>query len=197
MTLVLLDTNVYLRLAKRVRPLLGVPFSENHYVITILKDVEDEVHRSHKLTFYNPWFDAKELVTERLAKQVRLSDDEKNRLNAAQSVLHNLPKGDLRYLKDGRSPPGLTDCRVLAFSQIRSAVIVTDDLGMHLLAGDVEITVWHGYELLANMRSSGMITDVLIREIYEALENNDDMTKSWKVAKHTIFADIFGDTATT
>jgi hypothetical protein len=45
-TLVLLDTNAYLRLAKRVRPLLGVPFGQKQYVVTVLEDVENEVHRS-------------------------------------------------------------------------------------------------------------------------------------------------------
>lgn len=46
MTLVLLDTNAYLRLAKRVRPLLGKKFGQKDYVLTILRDVEDEVQRS-------------------------------------------------------------------------------------------------------------------------------------------------------
>ena len=46
MTLVLLDTNAYLRLAKRIKPLLGVRFGQKDYVLTILKDVEHEVHRS-------------------------------------------------------------------------------------------------------------------------------------------------------
>lgn len=191
MILILLDTNVYLRLAKRVRPLLGVPFSRKKYVITILKDVEDEVHRSDKLKYFNPWFDTSELVNERLAKRVNLNEDDKKRLNVAQSVLHGMTKGDRRYLIEGRSPPSPTDCRVLAFSQIRPAIIVTDDLGMHLLAGEVGIEVWHGYELLENMRTVQMISNDLVREIYEALENNGDMTKSWRNAKHTVFADIF------
>ena len=40
---VLLDTNAYLRLAKRIRPLLGVTFGQKRYTLTILKQVEDEV----------------------------------------------------------------------------------------------------------------------------------------------------------
>lgn len=192
MTFVLLDTNVYLRLAKRVRPLLGVPFGVNKYVITILRDVEDEVHRSDKLQYYNPWFDDIALTRERLAKRVMLSESDKKNLSVAQSIFHGMTKDDRRYLVEGRSPPSPTDCRVLAFSQIREAIIVTDDLGMHLLAGEVGIQVWHGYELLENMRVANKIDNALICEIYEALENNRDMTKSWETAKHTIFSDIFG-----
>lgn len=45
-TLVLLDTNAYLRLAKRIRPLLGMPFGQKRYVLTEGQDVEEEVHAS-------------------------------------------------------------------------------------------------------------------------------------------------------
>ena len=193
MTLVLLDTNIYLRLAKRIRPLLGTQFGDKNYDITILKDVEDEVHRNSTLSYYYPWFDADDLAAERMAKQVRLSREDKIKLGNAQSVLHKSVQGDDRYLIENRSPPSKTDCRVLAFSQIREAVIVTDDLGMHLLAEEFELPVWHAYELLEKMLLAKVIDAVLIRSIYDALENNDDMTKLWKLAKHTTFVTIFGE----
>ena len=66
MTLVLLDTNTYLRLAKRIRPLLGVKFGQKDYVLTVLKDVEDEVRRSPKLRFNHPWFEEPTLGAEPL-----------------------------------------------------------------------------------------------------------------------------------
>lgn len=191
MTLVLLDTNVYLRIAKRIRPLLGTPFADENYEVVILRDVEDEVHRNNKLLFYNPWFDNEDFVNERLATRLRLTEQEKVSLQRTQSILHGSVKGDMRYLVDGRHPPSPTDCRVLAFSQIRPAIIVTDDIGMHILAGDFGITVWHGYELIKRMLDTNKINEALVREIYEALENNGDMTKSWKTAKLTVFAEIF------
>jgi hypothetical protein len=74
-TLALLDTNAYLRLAKRVRPLLGVPFGQRQYVLTVLQDVEDEVHRSPRLRFHFPWFDGDGAVAaERLAHRMRLGE---------------------------------------------------------------------------------------------------------------------------
>lgn len=193
MILVLLDTNIYLRLAKRIRPLLGSPFGVEAYIITILKDVEDEVHKSSTLQYYYPWFDNAELVNERLAKQVRLCEADKQKLITTQSVLHGSVKGDNRYLIEGRSPPSPTDCRVLAFSQIRTSIIVTDDIGMHILAGDFNINVWHGYELIKKMLDTNQIDAALVENIFQALENNGDMTKSWKDAKHTVFSDIFGN----
>lgn len=193
MTLVLLDTNTYLRLAKRIRPLLGVKFGQKDYVLTVLKDVEDEVRRSPKLRFNHPWFDEATLGAERDAKQVRLSEDEKRQLDSARSVLraHVLAEVEV-YITGGRQPPSDTDCRVLAFGQIREAIVVTDDLGMHRLAGDFELPIWHGWELLAKMRSAKKVDNDLIREIYDALERNGDLTATWREAKHTEFVKVFG-----
>jgi hypothetical protein len=193
LTLVLLDTNAYLRLAKRIRPMLGVTFGQKGYVLTILKQVEDEVHGSSRLRLLYPWFDTPELANERLAARVRLSKDEKEQLDAATSVLRAHVLGNAAaYTSQGRSPPSPTDCFILAFGQIRPAIVVTDDLGMHLLAKDFNIAVWHGHELLKKMLSTKLIDNALVREIYEALENNDDLPQSWRAAKHAAFKKIFG-----
>lgn len=193
-TLVLLDTNTYLRLAKRVRPFVGLQFGQVPYVLTILKVTEDEVHRNPNLQFRNPWFDQTEHAQERMAKQVRLSATERAQIEAAQSVLLGWVGMDVdRFTSHGRSPPSAVDCWLLAFGQVRPAIVVTDDLGMHELVKDFpDIKVWHGYELLAKLRTAKMVDDHLIREIYEALEANGDLTGTWQKARHKAFAKIFG-----
>ena len=87
MILVLLDTNAYLRLAKRIRPLLGVEFGQKQYILTVLKQVEDEVFENPRLKFLFPWFSDTDLSTERMAKQVRLNVAERAKIEAAASVL--------------------------------------------------------------------------------------------------------------
>ncbi len=193
MTLALLDTNTYLRLAKRIRPLLGVEFGQKRYILTVLKDVEDEVHRSRTLQFKFPWFDNEDFGAERDAAKIRLKAEERLLLENTQSVIrgHVLSEVD-RYTTGGRQPPSDTDCRVLAFGQVRDAIVVTDDLGMHLLAEDFEIPIWHGWQLLAKMRTAKVVSNDLIKEIYEALEANGDLTQTWMDAKHSEFARIFG-----
>jgi hypothetical protein len=196
LTLVLLDTNAYLRLAKRVRPAVGRKFGQKGYVLTIHKSVEDEVHRNPRLRTTYPWFDSPEFVRERLAGQIRLSDADKASIQAAQSVLHGWVLADPEpYITGGRSPPGETDCWLLALGQVKPAIVVTDDLGMHALAKDFGILIWHGYELLDKLRSAKVIDPALIREIYEALEANGDIPKTWQEAKHTVFLKIFGPKA--
>lgn len=199
-TLVLLDTNAYLRLAKRVRPLLGKKFGQKDYVLTVLKDVQNEVLRQPRLQFLFPWFDADELLAqERLSNTIKLSKDEKATLDAAASALHGIVQMDpVRFMKHRRSPPSYTDCRVLAFGQIRPAVVVTDDLAMHELAELTEIGgLWHGHELLKKMLTAKLIDNDLVREIYTALESNSldgssDLPASWQKVKYTAFLKVFG-----
>lgn len=193
MILVLLDTNAYLRLAKRIRPLLGIEFGQKQYVLTVLKQVEDEVLKNPRLQFLYPWFTDAALDAERMAKQVRLSKEERVQIEAATSVLRAHVLADsVGYTTQGRSPPSPTDCFILAFGQVRPAIVVTDDLGMHKLANDFEIEIWHGHELLKKMLAAKAISTDLIREIFTALENNDDMPRTWREAKHTEFKKVFG-----
>ena len=191
-TQVLLDTNTYLRLAKRIRPAVGREFGQVPYVLVILKAVEDEVHRSARLRFLNPWFDEPEFAQERLAKQTRLSTADKQDLKLVQDVLLGTVQLDVAKYTTGRSPPGNTDCWLLAYGQVKSAIVVTDDLGMHTLAADAGLKVWHGFELLAKLRTAKIVDNDLVREIYGALERNSDMTETWRRAKHGDFARIFG-----
>lgn len=193
MTLVLLDTNTYLRLAKRIRPMLGVSFGQKNYVLTVLKVVETEVRRNPRLSFKHPWFDLEDFSRERDAAHICLTAAEKIALENAQGILLGFVRLDLdKYITGGRSPPSPTDCRILAFGQIRSAIVVTDDLGMHLLAADFEIPIWHGWQLLSKMKAAKLISNDLIRDIYDALERNGDLTVTWINAKHKEFQRIFG-----
>ena len=51
----------------------------------------------------------------------------------------------------------------------------------------------HGPELLKKMLSAKLMTNDLVREIYEALEANGDLTATWVEAKHHAFVKIFGN----
>jgi hypothetical protein len=113
-TEVLLDTNTYLRLAKRIRPAVGRQFGQVPYVLVILKVVEDEVHQSSKLRFNNPWFDEPEFAQERFQAA----------LSAADKAQIELVKGPCWALADlEKTPqtlsPGRADCWLLAYGQVK------------------------------------------------------------------------------
>lgn len=193
MTLVLLDTNAYLRLAKRIRPMLGVEFGAKKYVLVVLKDVEDEVHRSATLKFKFPWFDEQLLAEERLATRLRLTAEEKEAIRVATGVLRASVLDDpSRFMAGGGSPPSPVDCHVLAHGYVKGCLITTDDLSMHRLADDFGIRVWHGHELLKALLHAKAVDTKLVKEIFDALDANGDLPASWRAARHVKFPKIFG-----
>lgn len=192
MTAILLDTNAYLRLAKRVRPVLGMPFGAKSYVLTILPDVEREVLRNPRLKLLFPWFTDTEHATERKTRAIRLSAQEKLNIGNTSSILRNHVTRNARSFMDkGRSPPGATDCWVLAVAFERDWIVATDDEGMHRLGEEFDITVWHGCEVLKKMLSAKLVDNAKVREIYEAVERNGDLPASWIAFKATHFAKVF------
>lgn len=190
--LVVLDTNAYLRLAKRIQPFLGKEFGQKRYKLTILKLVEDEVHRQPRLKSHYPWFSEEQYKDERLAKRVNLSKVEKTKVDVTtKSLLQYVARNASDFTRGGRSPPSREDCYCLAFGQVRPAIVVTDDIGMHDLAKVFDLPVWHGYEVLKKMLTAKMVDNDKVREIYAALEANGDMTKTWEEARKTAFKKVF------
>ena len=192
MTPVLLDTNAYLRLAKRIRPVLGVPFGAKQYVLTILPDVEREVRRNPRLKLLFPWFEDIEYASERKTRAIRLSTEEKINIGNTSSVLRNhVTRNAGSFMERGRSPPGETDCWIMAVADERHWIVATDDAGMHRLGEEFGIDVWHCCDALKKMLSAKLIDNAKVREIYEALERNGDLTASWVTFKTTHFAKVF------
>ena len=192
--LVLLDTCVYLRLAKRVRPFLGVKFGQKNYVLAVLPAVEKEVLRNPTLKYRNPWFEEGTFEMERDAHAVRMTSQERTDVENTKSIfLGHIQTNLENFLIGGRSPPGSVDCEVLAFAYVREAVVVTDDIGLHILANDFKLPVWHGFQLLSKLLSAGVVNGDFIRAIYDALEQNGDTTATWTAAKHSTFKKVFGN----
>lgn len=188
MTLVLLDTCTYLRLAKRIRPMLGVKFGQKEYEITILPEIEKEVFHSSRLLHNFPWFSDKEIARERLSKQLKFNKEEKQALENATSIIYNWV---LTHANNYKNPPSPTDCKVLALGKIRHAIVVTDDLSMHILANEFQIPILHGYELLKKMLTAKLIDKALVKEIYSALDANSDLPRAWLENRDKIFGRLF------
>ena len=188
MTLLLLDTNAYLRLAKRIKPLLDVAFGQKRYRLTILAEVEHEYQHSPRMREIFPWFWDEALAAERLSKRTRLTADELIQLDGMTSVLHKAVRGNLSAYKSAPSP---VDCRMLAFGLLKEATVVTDDLAMHQLGKEFDIPTMHGHELLRRMLSAKMVSREEVRDIYRALAANGDLPASWLRDRDRFFPRVF------
>jgi hypothetical protein len=62
---ILVDTNVYLRLAQSIHPLLKNPFGDKKYCLYVLPDLSTEYNKNSRLKDSFPWFKSDEYFTNR------------------------------------------------------------------------------------------------------------------------------------
>ncbi|WP_213602994.1 hypothetical protein [Pseudoxanthomonas japonensis] len=193
MTTILLDTNAYLRLAKRIRPLLGVKFNPRmQYQLIVLPEVEGEVLQNPRLKSHYPWFMEDDHRNERRSARVKLSADDKDQIEKDTAFMKRLlGRNAAAYIQGGRSPPGPADRHVLAVALLRGWCVATDDEGMHVLAKDLDIKIFYCFEVLHKMLSAEMVDKDLVIDIYDALERNNDLTVRWKEARTKLFKKVF------
>ena len=191
-TTILLDTNAYLRLAKRIQPLLGKKFNPaKDYVLVVLREVEDEVHRQPRLVHLFPWFDGQAYTAERRANGVRLSTPQKSAVDLNKKfLLSHVARNVRAYLNKG-DPPGDADCHVLAVAMVCNWHVATDDENMRALGEEFDVDCHYACEVLHKLLSAEMIDKAKVIEIYEALESNDDLTPRWIEAKEKLFKKVF------
>lgn len=193
-TTILLDTNAYLRLAKRIQPLLGKKFNPaKDYALVVLREVADEVHRQPRLVRQYPWFDGPEYAEERKNHGARLTKGQKG--EAAENkkfLLSHVARNARAYLLHGRDPPSDTDCYVLGVAMACNWCVATDDENMHALSKDFEVKCLYAFDVLHKLLSADMIDKAKVIEIYEAIEVNGDITARWVDAKGKLFKKVFG-----
>lgn len=193
-TTILLDTNAYLRLAKRIQPLLGKAFNPvKNYVLIVLSEVADEVHRQPRLVHHYPWFDGAQYKEERKRHGARLTKGQKEEaVRNKKFLLSHVARNARDYLVQGRDPPSETDCYVLGVAMACDWCVATDDENMRALGKDFEVQCHYTFDVLHKLLSAGMIDKAKVIEIYEALEANGDLTTRWIDAKGKLFKKVFG-----
>lgn len=191
---VLLDTNAYLRLAKRIQPLLGRKFNPaKEYVLIVLKEVSDEVHRQPRLVRKYPWFDGPDYAEERRRHGVRLTKAQKDEAAVNQKfLLSHVARNASAYLSHGRDLPSVTDCYVLSVAMVCSWCVATDDENMQILCREFGVECLYAFDVLHKLLSAAMIDKAKVVEIYEALETNRDLPARWIDAKGRLFKKCFG-----
>lgn len=154
---ILLDTNSYLRLARSIHPLLFQVFGEKNYCLYVLKALEDEVRRSHRLTSKFVWFDDQEFQQNR-GKRLQMSKAEKRPYEITVDALWN-------YVTEDFPGPSKVDCQILAVASVIGIPTVTDDRDMRGLAKEFDIPTLSTLELLAMMLEADHVTKAKVIEI--------------------------------
>ena len=166
-TKVLIDTNVYVRLAKSICPLLCHPFGEADYCLYILPVLEDELERSSRMQEKFPWINDEEYVENR---ECFLTISRKQRKAISDAHEHIW-----KYVQRNSPGPSSIDTLYIAHASELEIRLATDDQNMATVAREFGVTVWSSLELLRVMLDYQRVDKATVDSIYNYWDYTEDL----------------------
>ena len=154
---ILVDTNVYFRLAQSIHPLLGEEFGTKKYCLYCIKELQDEYNRSPRLKNTFSWVNDPEYVKNR-AHLLKITREEKLEIKRAYDFIYD-------YARNFHPGVSKIDVLCLAHAEQLRIPIVTDDEEMRIAGGTYGIKTLRTLELLKLMLDSRHIDIKKVREI--------------------------------
>lgn len=145
---ILVDTNTYLRLAKSIRPLLGIAFGPESFCLTIIPELNVEL-ASKRLQSKFPWVHDEEYLAER-THFPELSGQQKREIKRGFDVIWD-------YVTTEFPGPSRVDVRYVAYAAELNCLLVTDDVNMTRLAETFGIQVMPTLQLLKMLVDCGHV----------------------------------------
>jgi predicted nucleic acid-binding protein len=143
---ILVDTNVYLRLAQTIRPLLFVPFGDDEYCLYIIPELNKELlNRRFETKF--PWIDEEEYRENRKFFP-NISNKQKKSIKDTFEYIWD-------YVVTILPGPSKVDVLYIAYALELEVPMVTDDKDMTQLAQEFEANVMPTLQLLKIMLNCG------------------------------------------
>jgi hypothetical protein len=164
---ILLDSNVYLRLANSFHPLLNKSFGQNEYCLYLILEFEKEFNKNPRLKNKFGWVNEPEYVENRNC-HIQVRKIEKDQIQLTYSFLreHNVSQG----LGASR-----VDVKALAYGYVLGAPIITDDVDMTKLGTAFGIEIWSLLDLLKIMLNTSRANSSNIKALLGYLEYMKDL----------------------
>jgi hypothetical protein len=166
---ILIDSCSYFRLAQSLHPLLNNPFGEKKYSFYLNDYMITQYEKNPRLKNKFLW-----------VKDIEYLENRKNKLNLSASDKKNIEMC-YEYIaettKDLKLYLHYDDIYCLAYSYELNIPVVSDDSGMHKVAGKYDIKIMSTLKLIRLMFDEKFIDDLKIKEIVEYWEYNNDKPK--------------------
>lgn len=162
---ILVDTNSYLRLAKTINPLLGIPFCKDESCLYILSELNEEL-KPRRFTTKFPWIDEQEYVENREYIPI-VGKKLKKQINETYEHIWDYVQTDL-------PGPSSVDALYLAYALELNIPVVTDDQDMTELAEVFEVTIFSSLKLLKIMFDCQFIKMKIVNGLVEYWRYWDD-----------------------
>lgn len=177
-THILVDTNTYLRLARSIRPLLGLEFGEAPYCLTIIPGLNGELTGRRLLSKF-PWVEEAEYVAER-GYFPQLSKLQTKNIARGFDVIWD-------YVTSDFPGPSRVDVRYIAYASELECALVTDDVKMAELADAFAVPVMPTLALLKLMLDCGHTTKSSIDALLDYWRYVDDVPANFEKDRSLIF----------
>ena len=141
---ILIDTNVYFRLAQSIHPLLRTSFGSPPNQLFITEDLEKEFKSSSRLQLKFGWFTQTEYVENRKGV-LSLSNKQKKQFKSDWDTVLGI-SNQLGYVNLSKE-----DINGITYALLLGVCLVTDDLGMRDVAEQLGVSVMSTLELLKLM----------------------------------------------
>lgn len=175
---ILVDTNVYLRLAKTVRPLLFVIFGESEYCLYILPELNEEL-KSNKLQSKFGWISEEEFLENR----DHFPAVSKKQRKAIEQTFEYL----WDYVQTDLPGPSKVDALYIAYAIELDIPVVTDDQDMQELAKAFEAKFMTTLEVMKLMLDCGHVDMTTIDGICNYWRYIGDSPANFEVDYQRIF----------
>ena len=175
---ILVDTNVYLRLAQTINPLLFMPFGDNEYCLYILPELNNEL-ASYRLANKFPWISEEE-YRENRKNFPTISRKQKKELSETFKYVWD-------YVQTELPGPSRVDALYIAYAIELKLPVVTDDQDMTALAKMFDIQVMPTLALLKLMLDSGHTNMKTIRALCKYWHYMGDLPANLEADYHRIF----------
>jgi hypothetical protein len=178
-TKILIDSNVYFRLAQSIHPLLQIEFGQEKYCLYVIKDLQIEYERNRRLKNAFPWVNEAEYRRNRACELI-ISKKERKEIEQAFDFISN-------HARDTYPGTSKVDISALAHAYILDIPIATDDAAMLELAEDFNIKTLKTLEILKLMLDCGHIEMATVRQTAAYWIYEDDRPKSFTTDYRKLF----------
>lgn len=178
-TKILIDSNVYFRLAQSIHPLLQVEFGQLKYCLYVIKELQAEYDHNRRLRNAFSWVNETEYKQNR-ACELNLSRKERKEIEQAFDFISN-------HARDTYPGTSKVDIRALAHALVLEIPVVTDDADMLDLAKDFNIKTLKTLEILKLMLDCGHIEMATVKQIAAYWIYEEDRPKSFTTDYRKLF----------
>ncbi len=178
-TKILIDSNVYFRLAQSIHPLLQVEFGKEKYCLYVINDLQTEYDNNSRLRNAFSWVNDSEYRKNR-ACELNVSRKKRKEIEQAFEFIRS-------HARDAQLGTSNVDIRALAHAYILDIPIVTDDADMLALAQDFDIKTLKTLELLRQMLDCQHIDIAMVRQIAAYWIYENDRPKSFSSDYRKLF----------